>query len=70
MIFAVDLESDTPITIEKVISHQNTNPDDYYNNGVNRAVYVGNYLYALSGLMVTKHDILADFTEVDHLSFD
>ena len=70
MIFAVDLESDTPITIEKVISHQNTNPDDYYNNGVNRAVYVGNYLYALSGLMVTKHDILADFNEVDQLLFD
>lgn len=75
MIFSVDLESDTPITVDKVISHK-----DYYTAmetdywyytpySVERAVYVGDYLYVISSGAITKHAINNDFELVEVIQF-
>lgn len=75
MIFGVDLTAENPITIEKVISHQ-----DYYQTiqtdywwytpySIDRAVYVGNYLYVISAGAITKHDISDTFNQVGVIQF-
>ena len=75
MIFSVDLESETPITIDKVISHKDyytTIETDYWYYtpySVERAVYVGNYLYVISAGAITKHDIQNDFNLVSVIQF-
>ncbi|MFU8786870.1 MAG: beta-propeller domain-containing protein [Candidatus Izemoplasmataceae bacterium] len=75
IIFNIDKESETPITIEKIITHfdlydqykddYNTNQDWHYyygfNFSVNRAVYIGDYLFVISNEAITSHDMRDDF---------
>lgn len=62
LFFGVDILSETPITIIKTISHID---QTFYNylGLIRRAVYVGDYLYAISGEMITKHDIHQGFND-------
>lgn len=60
LIFGVDILSETPITIIKTISHIDQTSYNYLGS-IRRAVYVGDYLYAISGEMITKHDIHQGF---------
>ena len=75
MIFKVDLESETSITIDKVISHKDyytaiENDYWYYTPySIERAVYVGNYLYVISAGAITKHDIQNGFNQVAVIQF-
>jgi uncharacterized secreted protein with C-terminal beta-propeller domain len=74
-IFDIDPESDTPISIATTISHSQfiveysiEDPDtDYYYSyreyvNIDRAVTIGNYLFVLSNLAITSHDINDSFT--------
>ncbi len=75
MIFNVDLTSDNPITIDKVISHKDYYTYQSYDNwyytpySVERAVYVGDYLYVISGGAITRHDINNQFELVSVIQF-
>lgn len=75
MIFNINLTSDTPITIDKVITHQayyEQDPNEYYwytPYSIDRAVYVGDYLYVISAGAITKHDITNDFELVSVIQF-
>ncbi|MCU0104460.1 beta-propeller domain-containing protein [Acholeplasma vituli] len=75
MIFSIDLTSDTPVSIEKTITHQafyQADPNDYYwytPYSIERAVYVGDYLYVISSGAITKHDINNDFVQVADIQF-
>ena len=76
VIFGANLEKQTPIEIKKVISHdqfyEDTNAMHFYYTpySIQRAVYVGDYLYAISHGAITKHDILNEFNQVSVLKFD
>lgn len=75
MIFKVDLTSANPITIDKVISHKDYYTYQSYDNwyytpySVERAVYVGDYLYVISGGAITRHDINNQFELVSVIQF-
>jgi uncharacterized secreted protein with C-terminal beta-propeller domain len=76
MIFTIDEESETPITISQVLSHfdlYQTYKDTFdsseyyygyyhYNFSVRRAVYVGDYLFLISNEAITSHDMTDNFT--------
>ena len=76
VIFGANLENQTPIEIKKVISHdqfyEDTNAMHFYYTpySIQRAVYVGDYLYVISHGAITKHDILNEFNQVSVLKFD
>lgn len=61
LIFGVDTQSQNPISILTSISHHAFVVEESYLSGIDRAVYVGNYLFALSGAAVTKHNINSGF---------
>jgi len=74
-VFDINPESLTPITISKIISHSQfldpvpEDPDrDYYwyypYVNIDRAVTVGNYLFAMSNLAITSHAINDDYAQV------
>jgi inhibitor of cysteine peptidase len=79
MIFKIDPESETPVTIEAAISHQDLYLEDreyfdawyryYYDFSIERAVYVGDYLYAISGEAVTSHDMTDGFKRIAAVKF-
>ena len=75
MVGNINLTSDTPITIDKVITHQayyEQDPNEYYwytPYSIDRAVYVGDYLYVISAGAITKHDITNDFELVSVIQF-
>ena len=79
IIFRIDPNSDTPITIEKTISHidiYQTYRSDYqtrgyygYDFGVERAVYVGDYLYVISGAAITSHNMKNQYQLVSQIRF-
>lgn len=79
MIFAIDPEAETPVWIDAAITHIDffiENEEYYldlyrhsYDFAVERAVYVGHYLYVVSGEAVSSHDILKDFESVASLRF-
>jgi uncharacterized secreted protein with C-terminal beta-propeller domain len=73
-VFNIDPTSLTPITIETTISHDQfiSDRDDaqeyydfYYYASIDRAVTVGDYLFALSNLGATSHHISDDYTQAD-----
>lgn len=75
MIFKVDLAAEQSITVDKVISHKDyytaiENDYWYYTPySIERAVYVGDFLYVISSGAITKHDIQNDFNQVDVIQF-
>lgn len=75
-VFGIDESSSTPITIETTITHsqfitqrpqQNEYYYYYYYASIDRAVTVGNYLFALSNLGATSHNINNDYVQADAL---
>lgn len=75
MIFKVDLAAEQSITVDKVITHKDyytaiENDYWYYTPySIERAVYVGDFLYVISSGAITKHDIQNDFNQVDFIQF-
>lgn len=75
MIFKVDLAAEQSITVDKVITHKDyytaiENDYWYYTPySIERAVYVGDFLYVISSGAITKHDIQNDFNQVDVIQF-
>lgn len=78
VLFDIDVNSATPITMKQVISHYpiftETNPtqDSYYNSynySIERSVYANGYLYAISSEAVTSHTLVGEFTQVSRLLF-
>ncbi|MFA5235238.1 MAG: beta-propeller domain-containing protein [Bacilli bacterium] len=75
-VFNVDPSSETPITIEAVISHSGfaiEHQDElvdrygyfsYWSASITRAVYIGSYLFAVSDMAVTAHDMDEDYAQV------
>ncbi len=75
-IFGIDPLSTNPITIKKMITHTQFVPQDndpsneytiYYYAGIDRAITAGSYLFAISNLGVTSHDITNDYEQVADL---
>lgn len=79
LIFKIDIESSTPISIEASIGHMDifqanipyyTNKSmSYYDASVERAVYVGDYLYVISNAAITSHLMTQNYQRVDTLKF-
>ncbi len=79
LVFEVNVESETPITIGAEISHIDfffSHDDTYaqynryaYDFSIERAVYVGDYLYVISGEAVTSHDMNDDYERVEAIRF-
>lgn len=81
MIFSIDENSETPITITTILSHfdlYQTYQDSFdsseyyygyyhYNFSVRRAVYVGDYLFLISNEAITSHDMTNEFTLTETL---
>jgi len=76
VIFDIDPESATPIVVATAISHGNyiieqQDTRDYYGYywyaSIDRAVTVGNYLFAVSNLGVSSHAITNSYTQVQFL---
>jgi uncharacterized secreted protein with C-terminal beta-propeller domain len=73
MVFSIDDESDTPISIANTMSHVGQfTPEsaDVYHYYIERAVTINNHLFVLSQGAITQHDITNDFTVIDELEFD
>ena len=79
LIFEIDPESETPITIAASLSHLDLYLGDApwyhaydryaYDFSIERAVYVDDYLYVVSGEAVTSHDMNDGFARVRALRF-
>ncbi len=79
LIFEVDVASERPITIGAEISHIDlffTYDETYaqynryaYDFSIERAVYVGDYLYVISGEAVTSHDMNEGYERVEAIRF-
>ncbi|MFP4187660.1 MAG: beta-propeller domain-containing protein [Acholeplasmataceae bacterium] len=79
LVFGVNVDSKKPIWIDASISHIDfffNHEDTYaeYNRNahdfsIERAVYVGDYLYVISGEAVTSHDMDDDYERVETLRF-
>jgi len=73
-VFEIDPLSATPITIQTTISHEQfiidkESPENYYDYyyyaSIDRAVTVGDYLFALSNLGATSHHINDEYAQAD-----
>jgi len=79
MIFAIDPDAGMPVWIDAAITHIDffIENEEYYRDlyrhsydfAVERAVYVGDYLYVVSGEAVSSHCMLNDFESVASLRF-
>ena len=80
IIFDINPESSTPITIKHTISHYHlfeenrqayttANYYGYWNFNIERAVYIGDYLYVVSGEAISSHNLVGEFSTIQEMVF-
>jgi len=82
IIFDVNPANEQPITIKHVVTHFDLYEKNselysqsdqyyygYYNFSVERAVYIGDYLYVVSGEAITSHNLTGEFSTVQEMIF-
>ncbi len=73
MVFSIDDDSTTPITIAETITHVGrftSDSNDIYNYYIQRAVTINNHLFVLSQGAITQHDIDNDYSVIDDIEFE
>ncbi|MGA0351879.1 MAG: hypothetical protein ACO3MF_03930, partial [Acholeplasmataceae bacterium] len=73
---------DTPITVEKVITHSDIYINDilqdetsmyrnyYYYYNIERAVYIDQTLYVISNGAITAHDMTNNYERLSEITYD
>ncbi len=74
LILSIGIESETPVTIDRTISHNDRfeegDTDWYHAFSVNRAVIINDWLYVLSPGAITRHSIHDGFEELEAMPFN